>query len=405
MSDDEFTVSLPSEIGTLTTTAKTMAGVFSDVDGAVGVAIAIAKAMGVLDRGVDLRIEFDRLHAHLSELARKMDNNRAAEEWLDRTIRQKTRLTESLTAAITAKEKAENKEPLERGGNEMTDSRNHAQYLSDFNSPEFLRFYQRGDRSEVNWRFVGDHAIGEINRYGYGYDWRSGIPELMQLIALRLQVIAAFDSEFRIRKVFQTELKKYYEALEYHRSKMIDGIQCGIVHTKLTDDWREPGLYDGSPWNTDDYRYEYGCVDIYTGVQSRVEFVLASEILPPSELPIDLATFQPDRLYELIGTRLPELRAEVVRRLPLSDIQSMIDTLHLYAHLEVSGPPQWPDGVVDGDLIKSPSDPRVYLVENRTKRWIPDEATFLSTWTWDMVKEVSEEAVNAIPTGSDISSV
>jgi hypothetical protein len=61
-----------------------------------------------------------------------------------------------------------------------------------------------------------------------------------------------------------------------------------------------------------------------------------------------------------------------------------------------------PGGVAEGDLIKAPDHPAVFLVEGGVRRWIPDEPTLLSRWTWDQVKIVSEETIDAIPLGPDL---
>jgi hypothetical protein len=64
-----------------------------------------------------------------------------------------------------------------------------------------------------------------------------------------------------------------------------------------------------------------------------------------------------------------------------------------------------PGGIEEGDLIKGPDRPEVYLVEFGERRWIPDEATFVSRWTWDQVKTVPQEVVDSIPRGPDVSSI
>jgi len=61
--------------------------------------------------------------------------------------------------------------------------------------------------------------------------------------------------------------------------------------------------------------------------------------------------------------------------------------------------------VAEGDLIRSPDDPAVFLVENGQRRWVPNEATFLSRWSWDRVRELPAETVNAIPRGADLPSI
>jgi hypothetical protein len=63
-----------------------------------------------------------------------------------------------------------------------------------------------------------------------------------------------------------------------------------------------------------------------------------------------------------------------------------------------------PGNTAEGDVIKAPDRPEVFLVDVGERRWIPDEPTFLSRWTWDQIKIVPQEVVDAIPRGPDLPS-
>ena len=62
-------------------------------------------------------------------------------------------------------------------------------------------------------------------------------------------------------------------------------------------------------------------------------------------------------------------------------------------------------GVAEGNVIKALDSPAVFLVENAMRRWVPDEATFLSRWTWDQLKRLPAEVVDSIPRGLDLPSI
>lgn len=65
-----------------------------------------------------------------------------------------------------------------------------------------------------------------------------------------------------------------------------------------------------------------------------------------------------------------------------------------------------PPGIAEGDVIRTPSDPQVFLIEAESKRYFPDEPTFFSRYgTYDVVKVVPEEVADAIARGPDIPSV
>jgi hypothetical protein len=57
----------------------------------------------------------------------------------------------------------------------------------------------------------------------------------------------------------------------------------------------------------------------------------------------------------------------------------------------------------NGTLIKSPADPKVYLVENNTKRHIANEKVFLSHgWQWGDIKSVSNIFLEKLKTGKKL---
>jgi hypothetical protein len=58
-----------------------------------------------------------------------------------------------------------------------------------------------------------------------------------------------------------------------------------------------------------------------------------------------------------------------------------------------------------GDLVKSISQPEVYLIDSGQRRWIPDPSTLLSISTWEKVKVTTDAEINVIPVGAPIPSV
>jgi len=59
---------------------------------------------------------------------------------------------------------------------------------------------------------------------------------------------------------------------------------------------------------------------------------------------------------------------------------------------------KWPDGT----LLKSRDDFKVYLVEKGFRRWIKSQGIFLSRWNWEDVKIVEKQELNSLPLGSDV---
>ena len=65
--------------------------------------------------------------------------------------------------------------------------------------------------------------------------------------------------------------------------------------------------------------------------------------------------------------------------------------------------PTLAENKLDNTLIKSPADPKVYLIKNNEKRHIANEQTFLSHgWRWDDIKSVSNIFLEKLKTGEQI---
>jgi hypothetical protein len=182
------------------------------------------------------------------------------------------------------------------------------------------------------------------------YDWRLGLPQLMQLISLRIQVIAAADQQFRERRsVFAHELLEYKDALEQHMRKMADAVQCASGH-----------IIRGNRNGHSD-TLNIVCADMYTGafwVNSWTSYN---------------ATLFPD----VRGTEI-EFQRTVMDAMPFSKMQIMINTLNLLAFNS-------PD-TADGTLMREASRPEVYIVHGGAKFHVP---------SWDQFNAMGLD-VNAI---------
>jgi hypothetical protein len=73
--------------------------------------------------------------------------------------------------------------------------------------------------------------------------------------------------------------------------------------------------------------------------------------------------------------------------------------------VEPKGTLRLPDILAEGDLVRGEGNPAVYLIESGTRRWVPDEATLLSKWTWEQVHILWSEIIDTIPRGPDLPSV
>jgi hypothetical protein len=119
------------------------------------------------------------------------------------------------------------------------------------------------------------------------YDWRLGVPALMEVISDRLAIIAAEDANFLWDGKFSDDLRAYSQALESHYDAMVAGIRCGSLAAT------------------------HACADINTGIS--VSATSPSGGAAPSP--------------EVMRARLAE---QLKLQMPLFALRSMIDAINLY---------------------------------------------------------------------------
>jgi len=141
------------------------------------------------------------------------------------------------------------------------------------------------------------------------YDWRLGVPDLMQLIALRLEVLSVADPDWMTThlEVHRDELTTYYDALVSHYTKMTQGVHCTVgddCHGGNTS-WGV-GHIGGSVVT---------CADIYTGVYKQY---------------VDNSCPVVENLWSVRN----RLQQQIWAEMPLFQLRRMIDAFALYLHPE-----------------------------------------------------------------------
>jgi Ricin-type beta-trefoil lectin domain len=149
------------------------------------------------------------------------------------------------------------------------------------------------------------------------YDWRLGIPALLQVIAYRLNVIAAIDPNFRYDGLFTKDLKLYRDILIEHYNKMLKGVKCAAEFPASFSKIRCADIYTG--YSTIAWR---GGSSDYVGVE--FDSLFWSNTL-------SRGTIANPSVTEVIT----QLKAMLTSRMPLFELKAMIDTLYEY-----SNPPQ-----------------------------------------------------------------
>lgn len=184
---------------------------------------------------------------------------------------------------------------------------------------EDTAFYRPYDSAQAaGMKFLGYTMSDLINPYGNMiYDWRLGIPALLQIISYRLQVIAALDPNFRNDgKYNDLELNRYRNAIIWHYNTMLSGVRCGS-----TVGGREP----------------FRCADIHTGYSVSARRSSGGWVWYSA-----WQRFWTDQLSSAQGPRnqtdeeiLTTLRTLVTSHMPLYEIKATIDSLYQIMHVQL----------------------------------------------------------------------
>jgi Ricin-type beta-trefoil lectin domain/Dockerin type I domain len=176
------------------------------------------------------------------------------------------------------------------------------------------------------------------------YDWRVSLAHYLTAIALRLKVISAVHPAWRVDGHYDSiELKPIAEDLLSHLQKMLDGVRCDSHVFAKNAQYDEDGNFAFYVVSTG-----IACADIYTGISSvqilpqLVDFKTRTFAEP--HLNPFIFGFSPDQEAGHVSLReddfafyfdrvipiMESLYRRVLLQLPIYELRSMIDTLHLY---------------------------------------------------------------------------
>ena len=180
------------------------------------------------------------------------------------------------------------------------------------------------------------------------YDWRVGVPALMQAIGLRLQIMSAVEPSFKNTQIYDDELVRHQGHLENHMKRMIygtddevGGVRCGS---------KPLGSIGTAPYPRLGTRI--ACADINTGIEAWQDLPASLQDQPgcsqlntlqvpefrsyvdANGLPVYYVVYVTAGAYNISESCLFEptraLERTVLGRLPLRQLRSMIDTLAVY---------------------------------------------------------------------------
>lgn len=307
---------LPPEIKLIADYAIDIAGVYSGITGTIDATKVIGDILGVKWPPSYQENQFRLLHEKLDELASKLDTLGRALDWKIDVNNQDMRLHTMLATVDQAGRANKLGMPfMDRDG-----------LLSDIavrnagSENQFLRYFVESVTGQkgTGWKaYIKDRP--DVNNFNYVYDWRLGVPALMQLMSLRLMIIAAIDPKFTKDMAFRTDLMGYRHALLSQYKKMIDGVRCSRPYVKV------PYLDEWSYYLT----YTVACADIHVGTYEISDpFDFYAPSYPEPESGPDWQQFANEVLKPMEET----LKRRVLLTMPLFQMRSMSDMLYLYAN-------------------------------------------------------------------------
>jgi hypothetical protein len=291
---------IPDELGAIASAAGMVASLYSGYGEAVAIVTQFLKMMQVLP-------STDSTTQQLIALSQHIDAAAGAINWYEQQATREDRINRQYTAIDTIGQAIQLKTPVAVTDAFVSESLNAA-YDAEGDSA-FERYWTdaatdgqafwTGVSSNIGWNHWKDAIVldRQANVNGFGYDWRLGVPELLQVLSLRIQVIAGIDPNFMTDGVFSVELERHRQALLAQYARMVDGVRCQSSTSPTTDAVDEFTLT--------------ACADINTGA-AQVYGTMAQD-----------ADATP---------RMDLFRRQLLFAMPLFQTRFVADTLYKYEH-------------------------------------------------------------------------
>lgn len=325
---------VPEEVHELANLAKDLTAAYPPVSGALAV-VATFLRLYDLGAGDPLKEQIEALHNHL-------DTGFAAIDWKETRQLSESRFATIRSSLVGAHQAVLSNTPIPH--NEEVDYFSREAVMQAEESHAFMRYFYEsatdGEFTVPTWPIGNIHelrfyqwkdVIAErpLIQGGNVYDWRVGVPVLMLDIALRLQVIAAVDPDFRASQVFNRELAIHHDALAGEYEKMLNGVRCNVVEKSSFDVFY--------PFEK---KFIVACADIHTGDSNIAYFRYAD--------------FDEDISHRVeVAQASINMRQEILGRLPLTQMETMMTALN-----QLRTPPRPSAGRPDDDS-RMPRLPRL----------------------------------------------
>ena len=323
---DKLSKYIPQGVKDLAGMASTAMSVYSGVKSALDVLTSLGRALGFLDTPVPIDQQIAALQADVDAQAGTLSWQLSQQERQTRMATLKAALDHLHMLQIQGK-------PVDTTSAGVYESHEAVYDAEIYNvqNTAFLHLFKSSFYSDSYWNILGRPSAAPSDEV---YDWRVGVPELMQLINLRLQIIATADPDFRQDNAFHDEFVQHLQTLQAHFQKMVDGVRCAPVNYT----WRYTDSQEG--WES--IQLGYKCGDTATGIIIDGATDAVDEPICPVSCD-EQGCSDPDpncpdvQEYNYLYTKqlvpgMAELRQRLLGAMPLAEMQQMMSTLWTYAN-------------------------------------------------------------------------
>jgi hypothetical protein len=218
---------------------------------------------------------------------------------------------------------------FERGS--FYDANSHEGVVAMGGRVMFTRLYVSGDPATNGpWKNIiannqPNHPDNQV------FDWRMALPGFMRMLAARIAMIKMMDPNFYRNHAWDAELGDgdatfpgYRGVLKARLQEMVNGVRCDFKDRIGTLSYQRWG-YTG---NTD-----IACADVNTGIHLTTTYVRPDVSTCVSNTPSLLpACFAAQPSQANVNSAMDGLRRQILRQMPIFQVQSAIDALFLYTH-------------------------------------------------------------------------
>jgi len=285
---------LPPEIRDIIDFAGGVIGTFTLISTVVSVVTKVLTFAHILRADPDANAQrFAALTQHLDAIAGSLS-------WQISEMAREQRLADETAAVISAGEILES-----TGGPVDINSPTALQSLTALTESEEPSAFQRLFNDAVTngdgvWKNNQRDRPEIVN--GLVYDWRVGVPALLMLTSMRLNVLGAIDPNFANNRRFTDELMGHRGVLKDHYQKMWDGVRCALTHN----------------FNVDHTLIRVvSCADIYTGLSGHASF---TSNWPEDSIQASLNDLNASNVMD-------DIQRSIRYQMPFFAMQRMIDQL------------------------------------------------------------------------------